>query len=243
MRPDDRTRRAAGAVLVRAADRPGQGDGAAALRAAAGRAAMAGRPVAGAVPRASATARSAAMPLGGQPFSRAARSIWAPTTATRCGCTWSRRATRARCSTIPAMFDFGDGQAARAACRRKPGFAGFRVHYLFELGRGAAGAADLPGRQLFPGGRPQTRASASRRAGLALETGLGRPEEFPAFTHFWILRPQRAARSAADLRAARQPERGRRLPLRRGAARRAPWSRSTPACSSAPTSPRSASRR
>ena len=33
-----------------------------------------------------------------------------------------------------------------------------------------------------------TRFGISAR-GLALETGLGKPEEFPAFTHFWMLRP------------------------------------------------------
>ena len=33
-----------------------------------------------------------------------------------------------------------------------------------------------------------TRFGISAR-GLALETGLGKPEEFPAFTHFWVLRP------------------------------------------------------
>ena len=142
----------------------------------------------------------------------------------------------------PAMFDFGAVEVPEPL-PPDAGFAGFRVHYVFDEGEAPAGAADLPRRQLFPRAWPATRGSASRRAGLALETGLGQARGVPGLHRFLGLAPERSARSAADLRAARQPERRRRLPLRRGPARRHRWWRSTPACSSAPTSRRSASRR
>ncbi len=99
------------------------------------------------------------------------------------------------------------------------GFAGFRVHYLFEEGGVPQELLTFLGASYFRAVARDTRFGLSAR-GLALDTGLGKPEEFPAFTRFLGAAPEQPPRSAADLRAARQPERRRRLPLRRGAARR-----------------------
>ena len=87
----------------------------------------------------------------------------------------------------PGAFDFGavapgDGLGPDA------GFAGFRVHYLFENGGVPQELLTFLGASYFRAVARDTRFGISAR-GLALETGMGKPEEFPAFTRFWVLRP------------------------------------------------------
>ena len=85
-----------------------------------------------------------------------------------------------------------------------------------------------------------TRFGISAR-GLALETGLGKPEEFPAFTHFWVLRPSNPLDPLQICALLDSPSvaGAYRFDV---APRDGPWWRSMPACSFAPMSRRSASR-
>ena len=86
-----------------------------------------------------------------------------------------------------SSFDFGQVQIAEPLAK-DAGFAGFRVHYLFEDGGVPQELLTFLGASYFRAVARDTRFGISAR-GLALETGLGKPEEFPAFTHFWVLRP------------------------------------------------------
>ena len=100
---------------------------------------------------------------------------------------WSRKGRLASCSTTPSSFDFGKVQVAEPL-GGNAGFAGFRVDYLFEDGEVPQELLTFLGASYFRAVARDTRFGISAR-GLALETGLGKPEEFPAFTHFWVLRP------------------------------------------------------
>ena len=62
------------------------------------------------------------------------------------------------------------------------------MHYLFEEGGVPQELLTFLGASYFRAVARDTRFGISAR-GLALETGLGKPEEFPAFTDFWVLRP------------------------------------------------------
>jgi glucans biosynthesis protein len=87
----------------------------------------------------------------------------------------------------PEMFDFGPIQFPEPLAPDL-GFAGFRVHYPLN---GTDEHDDLLvflGASYFRALAKGSRYGLSAR-GLALNTGLGRPEEFPRFTHFWIERP------------------------------------------------------
>ena len=79
--------------------------------------------------------------------------------------------------SFPPGLDAGDGEV--------PGFAGFRVHPKedFDLDEVA-----FLGASYFraTGGEKQYGLSAR---GLAIDTGLPRPEEFPDFREFWLERP------------------------------------------------------
>ncbi len=86
-----------------------------------------------------------------------------------------------------SLFDFGNVEIADGLSK-DTGFAGFRVHYLFEDGGVPQELMTFLGASYFRAVARDTRFGISAR-GLALETGLGKPEEFPAFTHFWVLRP------------------------------------------------------
>ena len=87
-----------------------------------------------------------------------------------------------------ALFDFGPNRIEEHL-KSDMGFAGFRVHYPLN------GTAELDDLLVFLGAsyfRALARGSryGLSARGLALNTGLGRPEEFPTFTHFWVERPQ-----------------------------------------------------
>jgi glucans biosynthesis protein len=87
----------------------------------------------------------------------------------------------------PAMFDFG---AFRPPETLSPetGFAGFSVYHLFAAGEAPRELLTFLGASYFRAVGRAARFGISAR-GLALETGLGKPEEFPAFTAFWVFRP------------------------------------------------------
>ena len=87
----------------------------------------------------------------------------------------------------PASFDFGEVEIADGLSK-DTGFAGFRVHYLFEEGGVPQELLTFLGASYFRAVARDTRFGISAR-GLALETGLGKPEEFPAFTRFWVFTP------------------------------------------------------
>ena len=85
----------------------------------------------------------------------------------------------------PAMFDYGKSGLRTAHLPADLGFAGFRV--LFDSDPKRDVAAFL-GASYFRavGGEMQYGMSAR---GLAVDTALARPEEFPLFTAYWIEQP------------------------------------------------------
>lgn len=87
----------------------------------------------------------------------------------------------------PAMFDFGAFKPP-ATLPPDTGFAGFSVHHLFAAGESPRELLTFLGASYFRAVGRSARFGISAR-GLALETGLGKPEEFPAFTAFWVSRP------------------------------------------------------
>ena len=87
----------------------------------------------------------------------------------------------------PGLFDFGGVEVADGLSK-ETGFAGFRVHYLFDAGGVPQELMTFLGASYFRAVARDTRFGISAR-GLALETGLGKPEEFPAFTRFWVIAP------------------------------------------------------
>ncbi|MGE0424155.1 MAG: glucan biosynthesis protein [Reyranellaceae bacterium] len=91
----------------------------------------------------------------------------------------------------PAMFDFSD-----ANLREPPGavaFAGLRLTYpLHEPDKFDEIIAFLGASYFRAIGREQTYGASAR--GLAIDTGLPRQEEFPAFRAFWLVMPPKGAR-------------------------------------------------
>ena len=87
----------------------------------------------------------------------------------------------------PALFDFGPVRLPETPAK-DAGFAGFRVHHVFEDGGAPQELMTFLGASYFRAVARDTQFGISAR-GLALETGLGRAEEFPVFTDFWIFRP------------------------------------------------------
>lgn len=88
----------------------------------------------------------------------------------------------------PSLFDFGPNRI-EDHLSPEMGFAGFRVHYPLHGGPALDDLLVFLGASYFRALAKGTRYGLSAR-GLALNTGLGRPEEFPSFTHFWVERPQ-----------------------------------------------------
>jgi glucans biosynthesis protein len=87
----------------------------------------------------------------------------------------------------PALFDFGPVEMAETL-PKDAGFAGFRIFYVFEEGGPPRELLTFLGASYFRAVGRNSRFGISAR-GLALETGLGKAEEFPFFTSFWIFRP------------------------------------------------------
>ena len=87
----------------------------------------------------------------------------------------------------PAMFDYGKSGVVGSRLASDQGFAGFNVLYHTDPVRDIIA---FLGASYFRavGGEMQYGISAR---GLAIDTGMGRPEEFPMFTAFWLERPAR----------------------------------------------------
>lgn len=87
----------------------------------------------------------------------------------------------------PAMFDYGKSGVVGSRLAIDQGFAGFNVLYHTDLIRDIVA---FLGASYFRavGGEMQYGISAR---GLAIDTGMSRPEEFPDFTSFWLERPLR----------------------------------------------------
>jgi glucans biosynthesis protein len=88
----------------------------------------------------------------------------------------------------PAMFDLSESGVNPTALPKELGFAGFRVHFHADWDLDVAA---FLGASYFRavGGEKQYGLSAR---GLAIDTGLDRPEEFPIFEAFWLERPEKA---------------------------------------------------
>ncbi|HSN39755.1 MAG TPA: glucan biosynthesis protein D [Burkholderiales bacterium] len=86
-----------------------------------------------------------------------------------------------------AMFDYGSSGLNGANLPRNLGFAGFRINFHTDPVRDVAA---FLGASYFRavGGEMQYGQSAR---GLAIDSGMDRPEEFPLFTAFWLERPAR----------------------------------------------------
>ena len=87
----------------------------------------------------------------------------------------------------PAMFDYGKSGIVGKKQPADLGFAGFR--FKFHLAPQFDVAAFL-GASYFRATSGSRQYGLSAR-GLAIDTGLGRPEEFPDFTSFWFERPEK----------------------------------------------------
>jgi glucans biosynthesis protein len=90
----------------------------------------------------------------------------------------------------PEMFDFSD-----ANLREPPGavaFAGFRLTYPLHEPKFDEIISFLGASYFRVIGREQTYGASAR--GLAIDTGLPRQEEFPAFRAFWLVTPPKGAR-------------------------------------------------
>jgi glucans biosynthesis protein len=86
----------------------------------------------------------------------------------------------------PEMFRYGSNSGlARARLPSDLGFAGFRLIYFTDPDRDVAA---FLGASYFRAVGAELQYGISAR-GLAIDTGMGRPEEFPAFTAFWLERP------------------------------------------------------
>lgn len=85
----------------------------------------------------------------------------------------------------PAMFDYQNSGLDPRTLPKTLGFAGFRLSFFTDW---SVDIAAFLGASYFRavGGEKQYGLSAR---GLAIDTGLNRPEEFPVFNSFWLERP------------------------------------------------------
>lgn len=91
----------------------------------------------------------------------------------------------------PAMFDYGKSGLDGAQFPPQLGFAGFRVNFHTDLERDIT--AFLGASYFRAVGREMQYGISAR--GLAIDSGMGRPEEFPLFLGFWLERPAPESRS------------------------------------------------
>lgn len=85
----------------------------------------------------------------------------------------------------PAMFNYGKSGLNGAALPKDLGFAGFRLKYHTDFEHDIAA---FLGASYFRAVGVELQYGLSAR-GLAVDTGMDRPEEFPIFTSFWLERP------------------------------------------------------
>ena len=90
----------------------------------------------------------------------------------------------------PAMFEFDKSSLDPAVMKNQAGFAGFRVQFVTNW---KADVAAFLGAAYFRAVGGDTRQYGLSTRGLAVDTALGRPEEFPRFTAFWFERPTKDA--------------------------------------------------
>ncbi|MGQ0751766.1 MAG: glucan biosynthesis protein [Betaproteobacteria bacterium] len=85
----------------------------------------------------------------------------------------------------PEMFDYGKSGLKGGQLPSDLGFAGFQLYFHTDFTRDMVA---FLGASYFRavGGEMQYGLSAR---GLAIDTGMARPEEFPSFTAFWLERP------------------------------------------------------
>jgi glucans biosynthesis protein len=89
----------------------------------------------------------------------------------------------------PAMFNYGKSGLDGKHLPQDLGFAGFQVFFHNDLTRDVAA---FLGASYFRAVGAEMQYGQSAR-GLAVDCGMGRPEEFPVFTAFWFDRPARDA--------------------------------------------------
>jgi len=90
----------------------------------------------------------------------------------------------------PDLFDFSDANLREPA--GAVAFAGFKLTYPLHEAKFDEIISFLGASYFRPIGREQTYGASAR--GLAIDTGLQRPEEFPAFRAFWLVTPAQDAR-------------------------------------------------
>jgi glucans biosynthesis protein len=92
----------------------------------------------------------------------------------------------------PTLFDYGKSGIVGGSLPADLGFAGFRVFYRNDFKRDIVA---FLGASYFRAVGSEMQYGLSAR-GLAIDTGMGRPEEFPRFTHFWLERPSASSQRA-----------------------------------------------
>lgn len=87
---------------------------------------------------------------------------------------------------VPELFDYGESGIDAEQLPRDIGFAGFRFKYHTDWKRDVV---SFLGASYFRAVSGTMQYGLSAR-GLAIDTALPEPEEFPAFTHFWLEKPE-----------------------------------------------------
>ena len=90
----------------------------------------------------------------------------------------------------PSMFDWDRSGLDPAVMKDRPGFAGFRLQFVTNW---KADIAAFLGAAYFRAVGSDTRQYGLSARGLAIDTAMPRPEEFPRFTSFWFERPAKDA--------------------------------------------------
>jgi len=90
------------------------------------------------------------------------------------------------------MFDFSNTGINPGGITKGLGFAGFRLHTATDWERDIAA---FLGASYFRAVGSDTRQFGLSARGLAIDTAMNRPEEFPSFTSFWFERPVPHARN------------------------------------------------
>jgi glucans biosynthesis protein len=85
----------------------------------------------------------------------------------------------------PKMFDLGKSGVSARSLPKDLGYAGLRVHFHSDWN---ADFAVFLGASYFRAIGSSKQYGLSAR-GLAIDSGMGKPEEFPVFTAFWLERP------------------------------------------------------
>ena len=84
------------------------------------------------------------------------------------------------------MFDYGDSRVNGKALPQDLGFAGFRMQYGTDWERDIVA---FLGASYFRAVGAEMQYGLSAR-GLAIDTAMNKPEEFPVFTNFWFEKPK-----------------------------------------------------